>query len=59
MKKRKSVIAAVMGAVVMATYFNAYGAWGREDVFIDYMVSPKGIVQSAPEASFSGMYLGT
>ena len=39
MKKRKSVIAAVMGAVVMATYFNAYGAWGREDVFIDYMVS--------------------
>ena len=59
MKKRKSVVVAVVGGMVLSTYFNAYGAWGRKAAFVDCAVSTKGIIQSASEVSFSGMYLGT
>lgn len=59
MKKRSAAAVAVMGVVALATCFHAYGAWGKGDVFIDHAIFSKGIVQSASEASFSGMYLGT
>lgn len=58
MKGKKSAALAVMGAVVISTCFNAYGAWGRRDI-IDHAVSVKGIMQFSSEAFFSGAYLGT